>query len=300
DSAVYTLRHSDGTTNSQYDLMYLFVDYDSAGPTSRIKIKPVWDINSGTGQGTSGPTVTALTLSGRVHDVGATLANIDGQSDSYDMVLTMTREISGTPYVHWITLFDVRKTVSNNGITISSTSPLYFYQNSQGDKGTDVTIFDYDSDGNQDIGIIDSYHNVYTTPWLYFGRIYTNGTVISLTTAGGSGSTVLQFVYTDSDIGFTLMSDTSKRLFSISYADTKWIRQHIVYINGTGAMQFALDEKYAPLHVRGQFAPLGLGQGDAVDFSPDTDNLRDNFNVYYHNSNAYYTIEWDNRVNSHP
>lgn len=64
-------------------------------------------------------------------------------------------------------------------------------------------------------------------------------------------------------------------------------------------MTNAIPNKYAPMTTR--FGTLsGFGEGDGIGFDSLGTDLRDNYFVFVHNGQAYYMIEWENRINSHP
>lgn len=44
----------------------------------------------------------------------------------------------------------------------------------------------------------------------------------------------------------------------------------------------------------------GFGEGDGIGFDSLGTDLRDNYFVFVYNGQAYYMIEWENRINSHP
>ncbi|HXG06482.1 MAG TPA: hypothetical protein VNI77_04055 [Nitrososphaera sp.] len=268
DSAVGQLRHSDGTTNSLNDLLIVYVDHNPTDGKRYIRIRPMWDILSSGVATTVGTTTTVINTASPVYDVGATIANINN-AGSPDLVITYTKDVSGVGQQHWVTFFDVVKNTANNGISVGSNSAIYTHNGATPARGSDVVIFNFDTDNGNEIGLMHSRESTDTRPHLYIGDINTSGVVSGLFSAGNSGHSSLVIPRAGGDIGFSIVGinnggASDQRMFSINFdGNNDYVMQHLIHVNSTNWISHGWTNKYGPLYDNDALF-LGIGSGDSA------------------------------------
>lgn len=300
DSAVGSISGS-GTSP---DLFIAYADYNSATPSSTIKVKPVWDINS-SGSGTAGTVVSLpITHSSQIYDVGATFANVNSGT-SPDLVISYSYNSGGVSIVRFRVFFDI--SYSSGSFTWASSTLGATVSGAGGDKGTDVAVYNFDTDTAQELVVMDTYFDgTKNVLYWYWGDITTAGDVPSWNIVGTDGGTIS--VGASEDIGFAKPSSVNDRIVTVYYRDNtatptpaqSYMHEHLINISTSGTVGTnKILGKYAPLYSIGTGTLAGIGAGDAVDLG-GTSQFKDEVVSWVVGTTAYYTIEWEGRLNSHP
>lgn len=299
DSAVGSIPGS-GTSS---DLLIAYADYNSATPETTIKVKPIWDISS-SGSGTAGTVVSLLTVSNQVYDIGATFANVNSGTTP-DLIVSYSQNSAGLPIVKFRVFFDI--SYSGGAFTWSSSSPGATVSGAGGDKGTDVAVYNFDTDTAQELVVMDSYFDgTKNVLYWYWGDISTAGDVASWNIVGTDGGTIS--VGASEDIGFAKPSSVNDRIVTVYYRDNtttpapaeSYMHEHLINISTSGTVgSNKILGKYAPLYSIGTITLEGIGGGDAVNLG-GTSLFKDEIISWVDGTTAYYTIEWEGRLNSHP
>jgi hypothetical protein len=274
-------------TGSGKDLFIVYSDYNSGTSQTIIKGKMAKDLSSTTGSPASYSSVKTLqTITGSTRDVGATFANVDGDS-ARDLILTYAT----TTKSYYKVFFDITSTFG-----WSSTAGPYELTAVGTNPGIDVALYDMDGTGGPDllIAVDDTFQDFQ----YYWAPISAGGLIIGPWISGPNNGEIK--INSGEIIGFQMYQDYPDDIFMINFRDDdNYIKQNVIHFSDSGGISNSnrLMYKFAPLKDVGGASGGKVGGGDAVNIGEKSYN--DAIYSWVDGTNAYYTIDWDSRLNSH-
>jgi hypothetical protein len=256
-----------------------------------------WNINF-QADGGNGQVVTLQSgLAGEIQDIGASLYDINSNGFP-DLIVTYTLENPLDTYKTYYKIWkDIKRetTATNSKFIHSGTAGGTEITAASASRGSDAFVWDIDNDGQKNIVLFAIKQDASSEERLYYyyAELNTDYSIGSWVAGLDNGDVIISGQF---DIGATLY-DSSKRLVAISF-NNNGVRMQMIEFEGTSFGHKQL--KYGPIL---DFSGLedGVGGVEAFDFGgvPSV-TFPEQVYMWIQNNVAYWAVEYDSRLNSHP
>jgi hypothetical protein len=225
-------------------------------------------------------------VSGATRDLGATYANVDGDS-FHDLILAYS--IGSKSY--YKVFFDITSSFGWSG-----TAGPYEITATGGVDGIDIAY--YNMDGTSGPHLLVAGNDVFNDFIYFWATISAGGLIITPWQSGPDNGEI--GINSGEEIGIQMYHGYPDGVFTVNFRDDdNYIKQNVISFGSNGGISNSdrLLYKFAPLKDIGTSANGKVGGGDMVNIGEQSYN--DAIYSWVQGANAYYTIDWDSRLNSH-